>query len=352
MSENFVRMELDDAEKLAMDACLSAGASLETAHSLVRAIISAEESGNSAVGFNHLPDYLAGFRAGRIDGFAQPEVTFPGPALVQVDAKGSIAQLGFDRAFTELTTRAGAFGIALFSQFGSYTTGELGYYPLRLAKAGFAAFAATNGPALMTVEGARAPVYCTNPIAFAAPRAEGAPLLIDQATSATAFVKIREAAARGEKLPPGVAVDETWQPTTDPSKAMRGALLAFGGKRGANIALLAEIMAGGLGCGNWSMDSPDFTEGNVSPGAGLVVIAIAPAMLDRNFTRRLEAQLRRLAGQGVHIPGEKKGAAARAASRSGLRLSRQVLARIAGSAGGATAPDTGPATTRHGTSPE
>lgn len=329
MNDTPVRMEIAELEKLAIDACLAAGASLDTANALVRATLAAEQAGNSAVGLAHLPDYLAALRAGRIDGFAQPEVTFPAPALIQVDARSGIAQLGFDRAFDELTTRARTFGIALFSQYASYTTGELGYYPQRLAEAGFVALAATNGPALMTVEGARAAVYCTNPIAFAAPRADGPPLVIDQATSATAFVKIREAAARGEKLPPGFAVDETWQPTTDPARALKGALLAFGGRRGANVALMVEVMAAGLGCGNWSIDSPDFLAGDVSPGAGLVVIAIAATLLDPHFSRRLEAQLRRLSGHGVHIPGEAKGRAARAARRSGLMIPPQTLARLA-----------------------
>ena len=93
----------------------------------------------------------------------------------------------------------------------------------------------------MTVAGAKTPVYCTNPIAFAAPLDEGPPLLIDQASSATAFVELRRYAERGEALPPGWAVDADGQPTTDPHAAMRGALLAFGGARGANIALMVEV---------------------------------------------------------------------------------------------------------------
>ena len=147
---------------------------------------------------------------------------------------------------TTFAARAETFGIALFAQKGSYTTGELGYYPRRLAEAGLVALAATSGPALMTVAGAKTPVYCTNPIAFAAPLDEGPPLIIDQASSATAFVELRRYAERGEALPPGWAVDADGQPTTDPQAALRGALLAFGGARGANIALMVEVLAAGI----------------------------------------------------------------------------------------------------------
>ena len=199
------RLSLDEASDLAERACRAAGASDEAARSLARATVSAKAHGKSSIGFAHLIDYLTAFREGRIVGDAEPVVTSPAPAAIHCDARGGIAQLGFDRAFDDLRRRAETFGVALFIQNGSYTTGELGYYPRRLAEAGLVAFAATSGPALMTVPGVKTPVYCTNPIAFAAPLDEGPPLLIDQASSATAFVELRRYAERGEALPPGWA---------------------------------------------------------------------------------------------------------------------------------------------------
>ena len=59
---------------------------------------------------------------------------------------------------------------------------------------------------------------------------QGPPLLIDQASSATAFFGLRRYAERGDLLPPGWAVDADGQPTTDPRAAMRGALLASGAR--------------------------------------------------------------------------------------------------------------------------
>ena len=297
------RFTLVAATDLAARAIRAAGASNEAALSLARATVSANAHGKGSSGFSHLMDYLAALRAGRIVGDAEPVVTSPAPAAIHCDARGGIAQAGFDRAFDDLRHRAETFGIALFAQNGSYTTGELGYYPRRLAEAGLLAFAATSGPALMTVAGAKTPVYCTNPIAFAAPLDEGPPLLIDQASSATAFVQLRHYAERAETLPPGWAVDADGAPTTDPKAALRGALLAFGGARGANIALMVEVLAAGLAGANWALDAPSFTSGDRSPGAGLLVIAITPALLAPDFPQRLRLQLDRLAKLGVHIPG-------------------------------------------------
>ena len=47
---------------------------------------------------------------------------------------------------------------------------------------------------------------------------------------------------------------------TDPRAALRGALLAFGGARGANIALMVEVLAAGLAGANWALDAPSFTD--------------------------------------------------------------------------------------------
>ena len=302
------RFTLQAATDFAARAIRAAGARDAAAVSLARATVSANAHGKGSSGFSHLVDYLTALRAGRIVGDAEPLVTSPAPAAIHCDAKGGIAQVGFDWAFDDLRHRAETFGLALFAQNGSYTTGELGYYPRRLADVGLVAFAATSGPALMTVEGAGTPVYCTNPIAFAAPLDEGPPLLIDQASSATAFVQLRHYAERGEPLPEGWAVDAEGEPTTDPQAALRGALLAFGGARGANIALMVEVMAAGLTGANWALDAPSFISGESSPGAGLLVIAITPALLAPDFPERLRLQLDRLAKLGVHIPGRRAAA--------------------------------------------
>jgi (2R)-3-sulfolactate dehydrogenase (NADP+) len=299
------RLQPAEALDLAERACRAAGASEAAAQSLARATVAAELHGRGAAGFSHLPDYLAGFRDGRIDRSAEPALSSPAPAMIACDARGGISQLGFDRAFDDLRARAEAYGLALFAQANSFTTGELGDYARRLAEAGLVALAVTNGPALMAAGGAKRPVYCTNPIAFAAPLDEGPPLLIDQATSATAFVTLRRLAEEGRALEAGLAIDEDGVQTTDPRAALRGALIAFGGPRGANIALMVEVLAAGLAGAHWSLDAPPFDRGNRSPGAGLIVVAIAPRLIAPDFPERLRAQLDRLASLGVYIPGRR-----------------------------------------------
>ncbi|MDN7683116.1 MULTISPECIES: Ldh family oxidoreductase [Burkholderia] len=298
-----MRLETQEAFAIARQAILDAGATDAIATSLANAVVSAEWAGSRAVGFAHLPDYLDGFGQGRISTTAEPTLTSPAPAVLQAEGHRGIAQLGFDRAFDQIVERAGTFGVTVFSQSNNYTVGELGYYPRRLAEKGLVALAVTNATAQMTTLESCKPVYGTNPMAFAAPTSRGKPFVIDQASSATAFVNVRKAAESGGTIPEGWAVDANGQPTTDPREAVKGLLLAFGGARGANIALMIEIMAAGMTGGNWSMDAPSFASGSDCPAVGLFVVAFKPDLLVPDFASRLSAQIERLAGLGVRIPG-------------------------------------------------
>jgi (2R)-3-sulfolactate dehydrogenase (NADP+) len=325
-----VKIGIEEALALCENAAKAAGANAEVANSLARSAIAAEAEGHASVGLAHFVDYLEALEAGRIEGSAVPEITRPAGAIILSDAKCGAAHTGFDRAFDDLVDTARKFGVAIFSQKNAYTCGALGYFAGRLAERGLVSIAATNGPALVAGAGGTKPVYCTNPLAFAAPAAGAPPLLIDQSSSATAFVNIRKAAHAGQSIPEGWALDSAGNPTTDASAAVKGTLLAFGGSRGANIALMVEVLSAGLSGANWSLDAPAFMSGSESPGTGLFVLAIEPKLLDPDFDTRMAAQLHRLADNyGVHVPGLTKAAARRISREEGLSVPHTVHEAIA-----------------------
>jgi (2R)-3-sulfolactate dehydrogenase (NADP+) len=181
----------------------------------------------------------------------------------------------------------------MLSMRSSYTVGELGHYVRRLADAGLMAVAGANSPALMSFAGSSGPVLGTNPLAYACPRPGRTPIVVDQASSQTAYVNIRQAAEHDEPIPSGWAVDSTGVPTTDASAALAGALLPFGGYKGGNIALLVELLAVMSGA-QWSLDAPAFDHGTASPGVGMFVIAIDPSGFAESLPERLEAHFIRL----------------------------------------------------------
>ena len=323
------QISLKELHQLCMRAAKAFGATTRVARSLADATVTAEAEGQHIVGLSHFFDYLDAFAAGRIDPKAEPELRQVKPAIFHSDAKGGLAQLGFDRAFARLVKAAKKHGISLFSQTNGWTCGSLGYHVERLAHEGLMALAATNGSAMIAGGGATKPIYCTNPLAFAAPTADDAPLLIDQSSSATAFVNIRDAAARGDTIPDGWAIDKDGKPTTDPKAAMEGALLAFGGSRGANIALMVEVLAAGTSGANWSVDAPLLFEGEENSRTGLTIIVIDPTILAPDFPERLSRHLTRLSEDyGVHVPGRAKARARLESVRDGVEVPDGLLGRL------------------------
>ena len=299
-----VHLNLEEAEGLATRACLAAGSDVASARSLVDATISACLHGPATLGFPHFVDYLNGFIEGRINKAPAPRLERSFPGFLVSDADGGIAQLGFDRSFEGFVAAARTNGIAIFTQSNSFTTGELGYYVRRLANEGLIGLAVTNANAMVVSKPGDLAVYSTNPMAFGFPLgAESPPMVIDQASSATAFVNVVRAAEEGQPIPEGWAVDAEGVPTTDAHKAMLGALLPFGGRKGGNVALFVEMLSAGLSGGNWSLDVPDFRSGDTAPAVGLTVIAIMPGREADDRIRRAGAQSRRLQQHGVFMPG-------------------------------------------------
>jgi (2R)-3-sulfolactate dehydrogenase (NADP+) len=328
MADEDITLSLDEALELCTQAAIVHGAAPNVAHSLAVSAVAAEADGQPNVGVSHFLDHLDALDAGRIDGTAVPAISRPAKAIFLSDAGGGAAQPGFDLVFDDFVSTVRDFGVAVFAQNNAFTCGSLGYFAGRLAEQGLVAIAATNGPALVAGSGATKPVFCTNPMAFAAPSGDGM-LLIDQASSATAFVSIRQAAKEGRSIPEGWALDARGRPTTDPAEAVKGALLAFGGARGGNIALMVEVLAAGVGKATWSLDAPPFGTGSTGPGSGLFIVALAPSLIDPGFEARLANHLERLSEEySVHIPGRAKIEARRRAETEGITIPGDIHARL------------------------
>ena len=78
----------------------------------------------------------------------------------------------------------------------------------------------------------------------------------DQSTSAIAIGKIRVAAAAGEKIPLGWAVDKNGDPTDDPKAGLEGSLVSAGGYKGFGFGLMAELLAAAVTGSLGSMAAP------------------------------------------------------------------------------------------------
>src|SRR5690606_14423505 len=106
------------------------------------------------------------------------------------------------------------------------------------AHEGLVALTFVNSMACVVPHGGKRPQFGTNPIAFAAHRENGEPIVFDLATSAMAHGDIQIAAREGRALPPEHGVDRDGKPTCDPSAILDGgALLPFGGHKGSALSM-------------------------------------------------------------------------------------------------------------------
>lgn len=289
--------------RLCVAAARRSGADRETAEALARSIVLAERRGRPQVGVTHLLDYLAALEAGAIRGDAEPLTDRRGVVL-RADARRNIPHVAFERLLPELTAEARRSGVAVLAVREAYTCGELGHFTSAVAEEGLVALAASNSPALVALGSAGGPVLGTNPFSLAAPAPE-APVLVDQGIGRVAYVSIREAAQRGESLPPGWALDRDGRETSDAGAALEGSLLPDGLKA-ANLGLVVEILAG-LAGGSWSVDAPPFDGGAESPRVGLFLLALDPELAGPGFLDRLGRHVARLEREhGVAVPGRRR----------------------------------------------
>ncbi len=316
---------------VAKRALVACGCTPAVAESVARAGVVAQSEGLDGVGLRHLLDYCEALGAGRVDGQAAYEVRKASPVLFHADAAAGFPHPAFDHTFAQLVAGATAYGVAVFALRGGFTCGALGYFACRLAEHKLVAMAAANaGPAAVAASGSREAVFSTNPLAFAVPRAGKYPLLIDQSSSRAALVNLRLAAEKGQTIPDGWALDADGRPTNDPARALAGVLIAFGGRRGANVALMVEMLAAGLTGANWSVDAPSFSEGRHNPGAGLFVLAVNPQLLlGEGFEERFETYFQRLETEfHAYLPGRTRGMNRRRGESQGLNVDAKVWQRL------------------------
>jgi (2R)-3-sulfolactate dehydrogenase (NADP+) len=170
--------------------------------------------------------------------------------------------------------------------------------------------------------GGRTPLFGTNPIAFAAPRAQGDPLVIDLSLSKVARGKVMLAQQAGTAIPEDWALDLDGQPTTDPTAAMRGSMLPAGEAKGAALALMVELLCAGLTGSSFAFQATTlFDAQGAPPDIAHLMLLIDPARFAEGFTDRVETICAAMLAQdGVRLPGSRRWQIRAKHQREGITL--------------------------------
>ena len=173
----------------------------------------------------------------------------------------------------------------------------------------------------------------TNPIAIAFPGKDEPPIVIDMATSATAYGKIEIAMRKQQPIPDGWAIDSSGATTNDPRGMIEGGALQplggdreHGGHKGYGLAAMVDILSCVLSGANWGPFAPPFAlrqeipERSVGRGIGHFFGAPPDRWLHRSRRvqdpdRRMGPRLSRRPARAGHArPADPRGPRARGRS--------------------------------------
>lgn len=233
MTENIT---LSEAERLVGRALENAGTAAAAAASVANALVRAEADGLSSHGLARIPAYCAQARSGKVDGRAVPQLVSLGPSGARVDAHHGFAYPALDLAIDGVVERAGATCAAAVAVTNSHHFGVAGHHVERVAERGLIGLIVGNSPGGIAPWGGKRALLGTNPIAFACPRRDAPPLVIDASLAKVARGKVMLAAQRGEPIPDDWALDADGRPTTDAKAALAGTMLPLGDAKGAALA--------------------------------------------------------------------------------------------------------------------
>lgn len=323
---NDKQLSLEQLHQLVVKALKLHNTSAANANMVANALVAAEADGLGGHGLSRLPSYCAQSASGKVDGHAVPVATLVADAAIRIDAQYGFAYAAMALAVDKLSELAPKTGIAIAAVTHSHHCGAAGYHVEALARQGIVGLMFANSPKAIAPWGGQEGVFGTNPIAFAVPRRDKTPLVIDLSLSKVARGKIMVAKQNKESIPQGWALNSLGQPTTDPDEALSGTMLPMGEAKGAALVLMVEILAAALTASHFGFEASSFFTGEGEPpNTGQLLLAIAPNPLSGNqFYSRVEDLLKAiLAQENTRLPGDRRLKLRQQAHQDGLCLTSQ-----------------------------
>jgi LDH2 family malate/lactate/ureidoglycolate dehydrogenase len=233
---------------LAQALLAKAGTPAPYAGLVAEALLDADIEGLGSHGLMLLPMYLERIEKGSVDAGANGRIVVDAGARVTIDADNALGHVTAEKAASLAIERARAHGLAAVAIRNAFHFGAAGRFARKIALAGQIGIVMANTRPLLPAPGGAERVVGNNPLAIAVPTG-GEPLVLDLAMSAGAMGKIRLADARGEPIPEGWAATADGVPTTNAAEAIKGMLLPAAAAKGFGLAVMVDLLAGGLSAG-------------------------------------------------------------------------------------------------------
>jgi (2R)-3-sulfolactate dehydrogenase (NADP+) len=329
-------INLDTLEDLAARALVAADTSADNARIVARALVAADADGLASHGVSRIPFYADQAASGKVAGHAVPQLEQSAAAAIRVDARDGFAYPAIDVGLERAVPVARECGVAAVSIGNSHHCGASGHHVERVAEQGLVALGFSNTPAGMAPWGGSRGSFGTNPIAFACPRRDHPPLVVDLSLSRVARGKVMLAAKRGDAIPEGWALDRDGHPTTDADAALAGTMVPIGEAKGAALALMVELLTAALAGANFAFQASSFfTADGPPPRIAQSFIVLDPrAFSDSSYVDSVETLIAHITAQpGTRLPGDRRLANRARARADGIAVPKELLAELERRAG-------------------
>ena len=318
-------------------ALMGAGVPADIAGREAEVMVLADLLGVPSHGVRMLPALLQGLRDGRVRCRPQLRLIRQVGAVCTLDGDNGPGRFVSTRAMDEAIQRARQYGAGVCMAIHTSHWGRAHAYAARAAEQGFVGVCATNGMPCMAAWGAPGRVIGNNPLAIGVPRADAdSPVVLDMAMSQAAVGKVGTWLREGREIPAGWGFDSAGNPSQDPEKILQGAVVPFGGHKGAGLALMLELLTAALSGSAFGNEIEAGDRSGLDPESSKLFIALDPEALGglARLTSRVEDFLTYLgeaAGKTSPFvwPGQRGWEERKVNEEHGVPLHRQIVRQLA-----------------------
>lgn len=250
-----LRIDAADLECYIRECCLAIDTPPDIADVVADSLVQADLRGHGTHGVLRIPNYIERAQNGHLRPAGTPVINEFSESLLHVEGNQGFGQY-VGRIATDTMLSGIKEGVAVCGIRHATHLGRLGEYAERAAAAGCIFIGCTSGTvSIVAPAGSTERRFSTNPIAVGIPTFDllDFPIVLDIATSQTAFGKVRERLRTGEPLDPAWAISPSGNPSIDATQFMEenGALRPLGGEgaghKGTGLAIIVELLSGILG---------------------------------------------------------------------------------------------------------
>ncbi len=331
---NLIRIPYSALCEILAQALIRAGVPAPQATTEARIMAEADLLGVPSHGVRMLPPLLAAMREGRVHAQAGFRIVRETTATSLLDTGNGPGRSASCHAMDDAVRRARACGIGACLTMRTTHWGRAHAYAAHAARQGMIGLCMTNAMPSMAAWGATRRIIGNNPLAIGIPRHDpDAPMVLDIAMSQAAVGKVNTWMREGREVPAGWGLDAEGKPTQDANAILAGAVLPFGGHKGAGLALMIELLTAALAGGAFGNEIVSADRSGIDPDSCKLFIALDPAAFGgaETLVTRIDSYLAYLGKDAAPFtwPGERGWAERDANLVAGVPIHRDIVAQLA-----------------------